>query len=213
MRDFRIGKLYPITDTSGVGRPSHVALAGRLLEAGVRLLQIREKRLSDREFLEQLRQIRELCSVGGARFLVNDRVDLALASGADGVHLGQDDLPAREARKILGPKAVIGFSTHNEEQLRQAADLPIDYVAVGPVFATRTKKSGIPPLGVDFVRRARQLTRLPLVAIGGIDLERAVHVWAAGADSVAVISDIVDSPDPAERARQYRLRAGEEVQA
>ncbi len=211
MPQLRIGRLYPITDPGG--GLSHSQLAGKLVDAGVRFLQIRDKTLSDRDFYRELLGVREICRAAGASFVVNDRVDLALAAGADGVHLGQDDLPVDTARKLLGTGAVIGLSTHTLQQLRHALTLPIDYVAMGPVFATRTKESRNPPLGLDFIRTARRLTTLPLVAIGGIDLERAALVWAAGADAVAVISDIVRSPDPAERARQYRLRAGEDMQA
>ncbi len=208
MSRLRIGRLYPITDTGG--GLSHWQLAEKLIGAGVRFLQVRDKNMPDLDLYNELLHVRRICSAAGAKFVVNDRVDLALATGAAGVHLGQDDLPVEAARALLGARAVIGLSTHNEVQFRRAISLPIDYVAVGPVFETRTKESRDPPLDLDFIRLARRLTRLPLVAIGGIDLERAIQVWESGADSVAVISDIARSPDPAGRVRQYRLRAGEE---
>ncbi len=203
----RPGAFYPVTDSGSPAGLGHLELVQLLLAAGVRFLQIREKRLPDGDFFRVLLEIADLCNRAGAAFVVNDRVDLALACGAAGVHLGQTDLPVGHARRLLGPRAVIGVSTHSEEQLRLALKWPVDYIAVGPIFATSTKKSEYRPLGLDFVRTARGLTDLPLVAIGGIGLENAEAVWAAGADSVAVISDVAGAPDPGLRARQFLLAA------
>ncbi len=146
-------------------------------------------------------------AVDGA-VIVNDRADIAALAGADGVHLGQDDLAPAAARRILGGRALVGFSTHSIEQVRAAMRLPVDYLAVGPIFATGTKETGYAPVGLDLVRAARReiehaRTALPIVAIGGITLERAPAVRAAGAASVAVIGDLLAGTDPASRVRDY----------
>ena len=140
---------------------------------------------------------------------MNDRVDLVLAGGADGVHLGQTDLPVKVARELLGKAALIGLSTHNQDQFLEAQSQDIDYIAIGPIFSTSTKERENPPLGVEAMGRLIADSRYPVVAIGGISLKNAAQVWAAGADSVAVISDIVNAPDPAKRVSQY-LALGQE---
>jgi thiamine-phosphate pyrophosphorylase len=134
---------------------------------------------------------------------MNDRADVAFLAGASGVHLGQEDLGVEQARAVIGAGKLIGVSTHNLEQFQQAAATSADYVAVGPVFSTSTKPNPDPVVGTDFIRQVRGLTKKPIVAIGGITLERAAEVIQAGADSVAVISDILRAPDPGQRARQY----------
>jgi thiamine-phosphate pyrophosphorylase len=141
----------------------------------------------------------------GAEVIVNDRADLALASGAAGVHLGQDDLAAADARAQLGPRAIIGLSTHTLGQIDDALGQPVNYIAVGPVFGTATKDTGYRPVGLDFVRTARERVphRLPIVAIGGITLERAGPVIAAGASAVAVIGDLLVTGDPRGRVAAY----------
>lgn len=156
---------------------------------GATFVQLREKHLSPREFYREaedaLRVAREL----GVRLIINDRADIALALAADGLHLGQDDLLPAAARKLLGERAVIGFSTHNIEQAREAMRLPVDYLAIGPIFPTSSKENPDPVVGLEGLRRVRQLVgQIPLVAIGGISPENAREVLAAGADSVAVIS-------------------------
>ncbi|HWS99520.1 MAG TPA: thiamine phosphate synthase [Pyrinomonadaceae bacterium] len=181
-------KIYPITDARLSGL-SHAEQVKRLAAGGATFIQLREKRLPPREFYreaeEALRVAREL----GVRLIVNDRADIALALGADGVHLGQDDLPPAAARELLGARAVIGFSTHNEEQAREAVRLPVDYLAIGPVFQTPSKENPDPVVGLEGLRRVRRLVgQIPLVAIGGISPENAPEVLAAGADSIAVIS-------------------------
>lgn len=184
-------KLYPITDArlSGI---SHAEQVRRLSAGGATFVQLREKHLAPREFyreaLEALRVAREL----GVRLIINDRVDIALALAASGVHLGQDDLPPKAARELLGNRAVIGFSTHSVEQAREAARLPVDYLAIGPIFATSSKENPDPVIGLEGLRRVRQVVgEIPLVAIGGINRENFREVLAAGADSVAVISLLV----------------------
>ena len=203
MRRLQLDPLYPITDSNNQNGLSHTELVEHFLGAGVRFLQIREKTLSDSLFYTQLVQIRSLCKSAGAQFLVNDRVDLALAAGGSGVHLGQEDLPVGKARTLLGTDAIIGLSTHNRRQFLEAQSLDIDYVAIGPVFRTSTKEIGNPTLGREGVRDLVKLSRHPVVAIGGISLREAPLLWKAGVDSVAVISDIVDCATPRERILQY----------
>jgi len=139
----------------------------------------------------------------GVTFVVNDRADVALAAEASGVHVGQEDLGAEAARSVIGDGKLLGVSTHNLEQFKQAAATSADYVAVGPVFSTSTKANPDPVVGIELIRQVRSLTDKPIVAIGGITLERAAEVIQAGADSVAVISDILLAPDAGKRARQY----------
>jgi thiamine-phosphate pyrophosphorylase len=139
----------------------------------------------------------------GVSFFVNDRADVAFLAGASGVHVGHDDLDVEQARRVVGSDKLVGVSTHNLEQLARAAASSADYIAVGPVFSTSSKANPDPVVGVDFIRRVRSLTDKPIVAIGGITLERAAAVIEAGADSVAVISGILSAPNPAQRARQY----------
>jgi thiamine-phosphate pyrophosphorylase len=167
------------------------------------LLQYRNKNASTRELLESSKRLSSLLIPQGVTFLVNDRADVASLAAASGVHLGQEDLGVEEARVVIGPERLVGVSTHNLQQFQQAAATSADYLAVGPVFATSTKANPDPVVGTDFIRRVRGLTDKPIVAIGGITLDRAAEVIRAGADSVAVISDILRAPDPGKRARQY----------
>jgi thiamine-phosphate pyrophosphorylase len=137
------------------------------------------------------------------RFIVNDRADIALLANAGGVHVGQEDLGVEEARAICGRDRWVGVSTHNFEQLAAADRTSADYIAFGPIFPTATKKNPDPVVGTEILRRARKLTTKPLVAIGGITLERAAEVYRAGADSLAIIRDLICAPDPGARAREY----------
>ena len=202
---FELPKLYPITDRRLSGL-THAEQVARLCEGGARVVQLREKRLPAREFyaetLEALRVAREF----GAVLIVNDRADVALAAGADGVHLGQDDMPPGAARALLGEGKVIGFSTHSVEQAIDAARLPVDYIAIGPVFDTLSKENPDPVVGLEGVRRVRGAVgdAVKLVAIGGVTAESAPSVLEAGADSVAVIGALVRTPDPAEITRRTR---------
>jgi thiamine-phosphate pyrophosphorylase len=198
-------KLYPITDRLLSGL-SHAEQVARLCEGGATFVQIREKHLSPREFYREAEAALKVARSFGAKLVVNDRADIALAVGADGVHLGQDDMPPAAARALMGEAAVLGFSTHGVEQAAEAAGLPVDYVAIGPVFATSSKEKPDPLVGLEGVRRVRAATgALPLVAIGGISPETARAVLQAGADSVAVIGALVANPtDPAEITRRTR---------
>ena len=195
-------RLYVILDAALL--PSDpIELTNNLLAAGARLFQYRNKTSSSRELLQASQSLCLTVRQRGATFLVNDRPDIARLAGANGVHLGQDDLEVSAARTIVGTGGVIGFSTHNMQQFRATAESDADYIAVGPIFTTGSKVNPDPVVGIDFLRQVRKLTRKPIVAIGGITLERASELIDAGADSVAVISDILKARNPAERVRQY----------
>ena len=206
----KLTPLYPIIDFSCfAAKPDPimavVRYAEELITAGATLIQLRDKSQPEqtRRFLSCARELRRVTwSIGTtprATLIINDRVDICLAADADGVHLGQDDLSPAAARKIFdqvkdGKSRIIGFSTHNLAQLREADALPVDYIAIGPVFATGSKANPDPVVGLEGVRQARQVTQKPLVAIGGITRQNCSQIRAAGADSVAVISDLLESP-------------------
>jgi thiamine-phosphate pyrophosphorylase len=195
-------KLYVIVDAALLTIPAQDC-AQELAEAGVRLLQYRNKTAPARESLKCSREIATLLNPRGVSFVVNDRPDVAVLAGARGVHVGQEDLEVEQARALVGPEKWVGVSTHNLEQFQSAAASSADYIAVGPVFATSSKANPDPVIGLEFLRQARALTDKPIVAIGGITLENAASIIRAGADCVAVISDILGAGDPARRARQY----------
>jgi thiamine-phosphate pyrophosphorylase len=192
-------RLYAIADAS-FGDP--VALAKQLFAGGVRLLQVRNKKGASRELLQQVERILSMAPAD-AHVLVNDRVDVALLAGAAGVHLGQTDLAPASARQILGPNRLIGFSTHNLDQALEADKLPVDYIGVGPVFWTSSKENPDPVLGLERLAEICRAVRKPVVAIGGITTDQARQVQTAGAQSVAVIRDLLGSDDVAERAREW----------
>jgi len=198
-------RLYVILD-AGLLREPAAETARKLIGAGVEVLQYRAKKVAAKEMLARARELAEAARTGGARFFVNDRPDVASLAGADGVHVGQDDLGVEEARGVVGPDAWVGLSTHNIEQFEKALSSSADYIAVGPIFATTSKANPDPVVGLELIRRARRLTERPIVAIGGITLERAAEVIEAGADSVAVISDVLGAENPADRVRQYLRR-------
>ena len=197
---FSLPRIYPITDTL-ISKLSHAEQIERLAAGGASLIQLRDKRASPREFynaaLEAMLAARKL----GVQIIINDRVDIAMAVSADGVHLGQDDLPPDRARRLLGENRIIGFSTHTVEQAVAADSAPVDYIAIGPIFRTSTKDQPDPVIGLEALRDARRRISKPLVAIGGVTLDRARSVIEAGGDSVAVISDLLSAADIAERTR------------
>lgn len=202
-----IPRLYAIVDAdvSADAGWSVPALASLYLQAGVRLLQVRAKHASARDVLAWVDTIAEQAP-GDARIVVNDRVDIALAAGTHHVHLGQDDLPPADARALLGEHALIGWSTHTPAQMAAATAMPIGYLAIGPVFSTATKDTGYDGVGLTRVAEARAVAHpagLPVVAIGGITLDTAPDVIAAGADAVAIITDLVRAGDPGARAAAY----------
>jgi len=186
-------RLYAIVDPSFfLDTPALLAFAGELRAAGVTLFQYRNKRDSARQMLSQARELRR--RLEGVRLIMNDRADLSLAAAFDGVHVGQEDISVEGARRVLGDRLWVGVSTHIPEQVEAAAATSADYVAVGPVFATSSKANPDPVIGLQGVRVARSLTRKPLVAIGGITRQNCNSVLEAGADAVAVISDLLDAP-------------------
>jgi thiamine-phosphate pyrophosphorylase len=200
---FTIPPLYAIIDPARTGERSPVEVSEILLAAGVKLIQYRAKRATSRELLEISRQIVERTRSAQATFIVNDRADIALAVDSEGVHLGQDDLPPELARSVLKPGKWIGYSTHSLSQVREGDRTSADYIAYGPVFPTSSKDNPNPVVGLEGLRQARQATRKPLVAIGGITAENAKSAIEAGADSVAVISALVGARNIAARAKEF----------
>jgi thiamine-phosphate pyrophosphorylase len=199
----RFPGLYVILDAA-LCSGSAVELAERLASAGAQLLQYRDKGASARRLHQVCASIASRLAAFPTRFVVNDRADVAALVGAGGVHVGQEDLPLAAARAIVGPDGWIGCSTHTLEQVRQADSTDADYIAFGPIFPTTTKAAPDPVVGIEGLRQARALTHKPLVAIGGIRLDRAEEVWRAGADSVAVAGDVLSAADPASRVLAYR---------
>ncbi|HEY2963152.1 MAG TPA: thiamine phosphate synthase [Pyrinomonadaceae bacterium] len=192
---FRLPRVYPITDTqiSGLSHAEQVAL---FADAGATVVQLRDKHALALQFYEQARAALEVARRRGVQLIINDRVDIALAIGATGVHLGQDDLPPEAARRLLGDGVVIGFSTHNLTQAIEASTWPVDYLAIGPIFQTSTKENPDPVVGLEGLRSVREaIGERPLVGIGGITPANAREVIEAGADSVAMISGLLARPE------------------
>ncbi|HYR44543.1 MAG TPA: thiamine phosphate synthase [Terriglobia bacterium] len=192
-------RLYAIADAS-FGDP--VQLTQSLILGGARLIQLRNKQAGAREFLDQVERVLALAPPD-VRIIVNDRVDVARIAGARGVHLGQTDVPPAEARKILGFDCIIGFSTHSLSQALEADRFPVDYIAVGPVFPTSTKQNPDPVVGLHGLAAIAKAVPKPIVAVGGIRLENAEEVLQAGADSIAVIRDLLDCADVEARTRAW----------
>ncbi len=196
MSSYTLPKLYALTDPRLTGL-THAEQIARLCAGGATLIQLRDKHASPREFYAAAAAALHVARAHGARLIINDRADIALALGADGVHLGQDDLDPTAARRLLGPRALIGYSTHNLAQAQAAANLPVSYVALGPIFATTTKEKLDPVVGLAGIARVRAAlpSNVPLVAIGGITQANARTVLEAGAGSVAVIGALLAVPD------------------
>lgn len=188
-------RIYPITDRAVSGL-SHTEQVKRLIDGGATFIQLRDKHGAPKSFLQDAEAAIIVASQNDVRIVINDRVDVAMTLGADGVHLGQSDIPVDAARRLLGADAIIGFSTHTTSQVEIAATLAVDYVAFGPVFETRTKRDHEPLVGLDHLREAKHLLAdTTLVAIGGISAVNFSSALVAGADSVAVISDLLKEPD------------------
>ena len=192
---------YAMADTLNRPALSFQQLAQQLCAGGVRLLQLRVKQQPTRDFVSLATAVQRICRRSRCRLIINDRLDVALAVGADGVHLGQEDLPLAAARKLVGGEKIIGVSTHTAQQALSAEQAGADYIGFGPLFGTTTKTTGYTARGLGQLQAVRQQVRIPIVAIGGITAERAPAVLRAGADAVALISDIVLAPDI-----QYRVR-------
>jgi len=204
---FRPPRLYPLTDrAAGTATPRDQIES--LLAAGARWVQVRDRAAADGDRLATLDAAVPFARRHGGMILVNDRADLARLSGAAGVHLGEEDLPLAAARSLLGPVAVLGASSHDAASARRAAAEGADYVALGPIYATASKPDAGPPVGLGALREVRASVRIPLVAIGGITRDRAAEVFDAGADSIAVVRDLVGAPDVAERAAEWVRTVG-----
>lgn len=205
---FDLPRVYPITDTR-ISELSHAEQVLHLIRGGATLVQIRDKDATPREFYQQAAAALDVAHRHRARLIINDRVDIALALNADGVHLGQSDLSVEAARRLLGEDAIIGFSTHDITQATQAVRLPINYIAFGPIFETSTKQNPEPVAGLIALRQVRVcIGSLPLVAIGGIGQTNVRSVLEAGADAVAMISKLVSQPTRiAENMREMKRLA------
>jgi thiamine-phosphate pyrophosphorylase len=200
-----IPRLYVILDANLLLEPAE-EFAVKLSAVGVRMLQYRNKNSSAKEMLESARNLAAIARERQVSFFVNDRPDVAYLAGASGVHLGQEDLGVESARAVMGPAQWVGVSTHNQEQFEEALLTSADYIAVGPIFATTSKVNPDAVVGTELLRCLRLLTPRPIVAIGGITLENATAVIESGADSVAVISDILLAANPIQRVKQYLQR-------
>ena len=197
-------RLYLVTDQPSLKGRTLIDVVRAAVQGGVTCVQLREKHANSRDFYAQAVALMDLLRPLNVPLIINDRLDIALACGAHGVHLGQSDLPVHAARKMLPPEVFIGWSVETLEEVAQSAALPVDYLGVSPVFATPTKTDTATPWGLEGLQRVRALTPLPLVAIGGIHLHNATQVIQAGADSLAVVSAICSADDPRAASRQLR---------
>jgi thiamine-phosphate pyrophosphorylase len=206
---FRLPRIYPITDTR-ISALSHAEQVERLIRGGAKIVQLRDKNASPRRFYEEARSALELARAGGVQLIINDRADIALALRADGLHLGQDDLSPQNACKLLGEDAIIGLSTHSVEQAVRGAAQPVSYIAIGPIFPTRTKQRQDDVVGLDGLRAVRAAVGdVPLVAIGGINAENISSVFDSGADSAAIIGALLAKPaEIASRMKDFIQLAG-----
>lgn len=202
--NFKLPKIYPITDRR-ITNLSHAEQVAKLVEGGAELIQLREKYASPKTFYEEAEKAIKIARGENVKIIINDRVDIALALKADGVHLGQDDLPPARARKILGEKAIIGFSVHNVLQAAEAIHFPVDYLAIGPVFRTKTKINPEERVGIAGVKKVLEaIGKFPLVAVGGITSANLSGVLSAGADSAAIIGDLLsETNNIAEKMRRF----------
>jgi thiamine-phosphate pyrophosphorylase len=187
--------LYAILDTESLGGRAPLEVLRQFLFAGAKLVQLRAKNVPSKEFFALAQAVREMTRRAGAMLIVNDRADVALSARADGVHLGQEDLPLAAARKIAGGKLVIGVSTHDLSQAKNAEAGGADYIGFGPIFGTSTKATGYSPRGLDMLHEIKNAVKIPVVAIGGIKEANVAEVWKAGADSAAIISDLMGAED------------------
>jgi len=196
-------RLHLVTDSALCGERGVLAVVEAAVRGGATCVQLREKSLDTRLFVERARALKAWLAPRGVPLIINDRLDVALACAADGVHVGQTDMAAEEVRRWI-PHALIGLSIESVAQLPAAERAPVDYYGVSPVFTTATKADAAPALGLAGLRRLREHTRRPLVAIGGIGLDNAAAVMQAGADGLAVVSALCAAPDPADMARRLR---------
>ncbi|MEK7803590.1 MAG: thiamine phosphate synthase [Deltaproteobacteria bacterium] len=205
--------IYPIIDSSLVTLDNIGKTAEAIIDGGAKILQLRAKSLSSKEFLETARIIRKITKDKGTVFIVNDRVDIALLTDADGVHLGQGDLPVKEAKRLLGNNKIIGYSTHNLREALEAVRLPVDYISFGPIFPTKTKEDAQMPKGLKRLSEMRKAVEIPIVAIGGITETNMAHVLKEGVESVAMISEILTSLDISKKLNRLITIAKDRLKA
>jgi len=197
-------RLYLVTDQFCAGGRTLADVVAAAVQGGITCVQLREKQLNTRDFLAQALALKDLLAPHGIPLVINDRIDVALACGAQGVHLGQSDMPVLQARRLLPPEVFIGWSVETLEDVARSAELPVDYLGVSPIFATPTKTDTLPPWGLEGLRQVRRATTVPLVAIGGIHVGNAREVLLAGADGLAVVSALCSAQDPCVAALRLR---------
>lgn len=201
----KLPPIYAILDPDQLqGRPADLVLQ-HLLDGGATILQLRVKSLPPRDFLSLARAARAQTRAAGCRLIVNDRIDVALACDADGVHLGQEDLPLAAGKKLMGTR-IVGISTHDVNQAKEAEQNGADYIGFGPMFGTQTKDTGFSARGVEMLKQVRAAVKIPIVAIGGINEQNVDQVWRAGADSAALISDILGAENVAAKIARLLRR-------
>ena len=196
-------RLYLVTDQSIAGTRTLTDMVAAAVQGGVTCVQLREKYLNTRDFLAQAVLLKQLLHPHGIPLVINDRIDIALACGAEGVHLGQSDMPVAQARHLLPPEVFIGWSVETLADVTRSAALPVDYLGVSPIYATPTKSDAASPWGLEGLRQVRAATALPLVAIGGIHVGNAAELLQAGADGLAVVSALCAASDPCEAAAAF----------
>ena len=196
-------RLYLVTDQSIAGTRTLTDMVAAAVQGGVTCVQLREKHLNTRDFLAQAVRLKQLLGPHGIPLVINDRIDIALACGAEGVHLGQSDMPVEQARQLLPPEVFIGWSVETLADVTRSAALPVDYLGVSPIYATPTKSDAASPWGLEGLRQVRAATALPLVAIGGIHVGNAAELLQAGADGLAVVSALCAASDPCEAAAAF----------
>lgn len=213
MKRFSDWSLYLVTDDKLCGERLLADIILSAVQGGVSVVQLREKHITSREYVELGKKILELLRPFKIPLIINDRLDIALAIGADGVHLGQSDIHFNDARRIMGPNALIGTSVETIEQVFEAESWDVDYLAVSPIFSTQTKTDTSPPWGVEGLKKVRSVSKHPIVAIGGIHLNNIEDVLNAGADGIAVVSAILSSSAPKDAALKLREIIGDKNHA
>lgn len=204
----KIRGIYGIVDNSLTPNVPLTEIAEKILRGGCRVIQLRAKNLSDREFFNTALKIKHIAKIYDALFIINDRLDIAMLTDADGIHVGQDDIPVTEIKRLWN--GIVGLSTHSIDQAAEAERFGVDYIGFGPVFSTQTKKDAHPPTGVLKIGELKRYVRVPVVAIGGINSSNMVEIIRAGADAVAMISEIITSPDIEAKVREL-IRIWEEI--
>lgn len=197
--------LYLVTDRALSKGRSLLEIIKSAVEGGVTIVQLREKDCSTREFLKIAQEVKDLCSPLGVPLIINDRVDIALAVGAEGLHIGQSDMPYEIARKLMGPSAIIGLSVENVQDALNAEKIDVDYLGLSPIYSTPTKIDIHHELGLEGIREIRKISRHPLIAIGGVNIHNTAEIIAAGSDGIAVVSAICSAEDP--RSASQKLLA------